>query len=400
MKVIRLHKCDGIRVLSFGPDGQTLAVLCYDGLYWLNLRRPIPKRVLWDAGGWDDGGEWPDPALSPDHRLLARSASDDRHRNAHLVLTDRSGKGGQTAMPLSWHYSSSSGLKLGEEPALQQADPRWLGWADEWDRDDVESDRSFSALQFSPDGRFLVGAVQQPGSHQTEGGLRSRARGVYRWDVAAAFRHREWTFIPPGPDILPAPGPVTCLAFSPDGGTLTAGLDDGAVSRWEFATGRRLSPLGPRPRTAAGRAGSRPRRSPGEAEPGPGVQRLAFSPDGATLAVAAGRLVTLFGTATARRRATLAHPNLVSGRFFHGPGTRPEGHSLPTGGLAFHPSGGWLATVCGDPSVRLWDVATGAAYRELRWDIGELDAVTFAPDGCLGAAGSRDGNIVIWDVDD
>jgi WD40 repeat protein len=43
--------------------------------------------------------------------------------------------------------------------------------------------------------------------------------------------------------VLPAPSPVTSLAFSPDGRRVAAGHQDGAVSFWDAATGQRLGLL-------------------------------------------------------------------------------------------------------------------------------------------------------------
>ena len=68
-------------------------------------------------------------------------------------------------------------------------------------------------------------------------------------------------------------------------------------------------------------------------------------------------------------------------------------------GLAFHPSGRYLAAVSNDTTVKLyetesWDVAT-----TYKWDVGRLRSVAFSHDGLLAAAGSSSGNVVVWDVD-
>ncbi|WP_020470212.1 WD40 repeat domain-containing protein [Zavarzinella formosa] len=68
--------------------------------------------------------------------------------------------------------------------------------------------------------------------------------------------------------------------------------------------------------------------------------------------------------------------------------------------FAFHPANGTMAVIHGGPTlVKIYDVATLKQTLVYKWKLGPLGAVTFSPDGLLGAAGSADGQIVIWDVD-
>ena len=68
-------------------------------------------------------------------------------------------------------------------------------------------------------------------------------------------------------------------------------------------------------------------------------------------------------------------------------------------GLAFHPSGRFLAATSNDVTVKLYETATWAVAAAFNWDIGRLRSVAFSPDGMLAAAGGDKGKIVIWDVD-
>ena len=68
-------------------------------------------------------------------------------------------------------------------------------------------------------------------------------------------------------------------------------------------------------------------------------------------------------------------------------------------GIAFHPSGRYLAATSNDESVKLYDTATWEIARTFTWDIGRMRSVAFSPDGTLAAAGSDTGNVVVWDVD-
>jgi WD40 repeat protein len=66
---------------------------------------------------------------------------------------------------------------------------------------------------------------------------------------------------------------------------------------------------------------------------------------------------------------------------------------------AYHPKGWYVALTNNTPTVRFFDPASWRVAKKFTWDAGELRSITFSPDGCLAAAGSGDGRIVVWDVD-
>jgi WD40 repeat protein len=68
-------------------------------------------------------------------------------------------------------------------------------------------------------------------------------------------------------------------------------------------------------------------------------------------------------------------------------------------GLAFHPSGRFLAATSNDATVKFYDTATWTEAKAFNWKIGRLRSVAFSPDGMLAAAGGDKGKIVLWDVD-
>ncbi len=54
--------------------------------------------------------------------------------------------------------------------------------------------------------------------------------------------------------------------------------------------------------------------------------------------------------------------------------------------------------VATDGTARLWSVPAGEPAGAYDWEVGRLAAVAFAPDGMTCAAGSEDGQVVVWDV--
>ncbi|VTT98004.1 possible transcriptional fis family protein : WD-40 repeat protein OS=Cyanothece sp. (strain PCC 7424) GN=PCC7424_1234 PE=4 SV=1: WD40: WD40 [Gemmataceae bacterium] len=68
-------------------------------------------------------------------------------------------------------------------------------------------------------------------------------------------------------------------------------------------------------------------------------------------------------------------------------------------GIAFHPSGRYLAATSNDQTVKLYDTTTWTVAKTYTWDVGRMRSVAFSPDGTLAAAGSDTGKVVVWDVD-
>lgn len=110
-------------------------------------------------------------------------------------------------------------------------------------------------------------------------------------------------------------------------------------------------------------------------------QRSRFSPDGRLLAVAAGRTVWLWDVVTHEARA----------RF---PAFRKYAE-----GLAFSPDGRLLAAGSRDGEIRLWDTTTCRQVACYNWKVGAIHALAFSPDGMTAAAAGHRSAIVLWDVE-
>jgi WD40 repeat protein len=166
---------------------------------------------------------------------------------------------------------------------------------------------------------------------------------------------------------------VTAVALSPDGHTLVAASNDGTLQITDVTT-----PASPRPS--------------GPLVPARGVRALAFSPDGALLAVGTADppAVQLWNL---RDRA---HPTPL--------GAPVAGPARPVYSLAFAPAGSVLAVGSADHTVRLLDASDP---RTPRWTGTPLDggadtvyAVGFGPDGATLSAAGGDGTARVWSLGD
>jgi WD40 repeat protein/serine/threonine protein kinase len=157
-------------------------------------------------------------------------------------------------------------------------------------------------------------------------------------------------------------GRVYRVAFSPEGATLaSAGQDDHTVRLWEVGSGREFRML---------------------AKHSDEVLGVAFSPDGRTVASAsADETVRLWEAATGKQGPVL------------------PGHGRGAWSVAFNPKdGATLATGARDGKVRQWESATGKLRKELPLDEPrDALAITFSPDG-RSLAGASDYSLKVWDA--
>ena len=198
---------------------------------------------------------------------------------------------------------------------------------------------STSNVAFSPDGTML-----------TSGGADLVVR---LWDTATG--QLKTTFIGPS-------GHINSVTFSPDGGILAGGTDD-KVWLWDVTTGQSVAIL----------------------EHKDGVRKVAFSPDGTTLASmnwGNDSTVRLWDTVTWQPKIIL------------------KGHNSPVSSIAFSPDGSTLATGGGwrDGMVRLWEVDTGQLIVTLGGHADFINSVAFSPDGTTLASASWDNTVWLRDT--
>jgi eukaryotic-like serine/threonine-protein kinase len=113
------------------------------------------------------------------------------------------------------------------------------------------------------------------------------------------------------------------------------------------------------------------------------ITALAFSPDGKTLASAAG-----FGESDIRLW------DVVTGKETG----RLEGHSRWVGSLVFWPDGKKLASCSADQTIRIWNLASRECLDVLRGHRLEVWRLALLPDNKTLVSGSKDGEVCVWDT--
>lgn len=112
------------------------------------------------------------------------------------------------------------------------------------------------------------------------------------------------------------------------------------------------------------------------------ITQLAWSPDGAALAIAHGGGVSLW-----------------QGGFGGSPSLTLE-HAAPVKGIAFSPDSKVLATGSADMQVRLWLMASGRSLFVMRGHTDRVNAVAISPDGRLIVSGGADRALRLVDLMD
>ena len=198
--------------------------------------------------------------------------------------------------------------ETGDEQAIPLADLRA----------DIHNIPIVSALEFSPDGRWLVSG--------TEGGK------IQMWDVATGQALVAFA----EPTVRENTGGISALEFSPDGTLLASGVHS-QIRLWEVDTGNTLLSVSTEHKRGNMNFQSYP-------EP------LEFSPDGAILANGlAHGAIQLWDVTTGDAIAVL------------------DGHTQKVETLAFSPDGQTLVSTSEDGTILLWDwdeILAGASKNE------------------------------------
>ena len=372
--------------ITFSPDGTVLAVPCYPGVWLYDVESGTEINLL--VGHTEPVGS---VAFSPDGNTLAGRSWD----NTILLWDVQTGKGTHALVG----HTENVGTMAFSPDGTRLASASWDSTVRLWDVRTGIRIHAFesntdgrTAIVFSPDGLTLAGwrgSIIHLWEVETGEPANALERDQ-RWLRSIGFSLDGATLVREGAnsaihsphegvvEVVPSfkghLNKIKSVAFSPDGATLAIVMKD-----WDSVWGDDIVI-----RLWDTRTGEMLYALTGHWNADNVLTDIyvAFSPDGDTLASA--------GSSRSMVRLWDARTGKLLGR--------PETFADGVRSIAFSPDGSTLVWTEG-PVIRSWDVGTGLR----RWPYfgghsRNVNSIAFSPDGATLASGSRDGSIGLWDV--
>lgn len=411
-QVRKLSVAEAVVLVSYSPDGKTVAIVGSAGVDVCDAatgdqRYQVKQKAVHVA------------AFSPDGKLLATDVSEPD--NSGIDLWDAAtGKHLRRLKDSRFHYdpvfSPDSKMVAG---ASEKQVTLWNAATGEMILLCAGTDESLRSIQFSPDGKQIVGCDAKNviwSWDSATGGLGRKAESARREGYSDAVFSPDLRFlslsgqdhtirlcrVPTGEPLVKLEGhdgAINSIAISPDGKLLASGGDDRAIRLWDLATGKEV------------------RRLEGHAN---GVMAVSFSGDGTTLASGSwDQTACIWDVKTGKEVRAIKHTCQVD-RVALSPDARlfaykasstalclwdlKSGEPLPgiqdkqvwegTRHMVFSPDGRTLALVRDGGAVQMWEIATGQLRRQIDTDGGF--SLVFSTDGNVLA--SLESTVMLWDL--
>ncbi|MGB7442650.1 MAG: hypothetical protein WA919_16425 [Coleofasciculaceae cyanobacterium] len=361
---------DGVRSVSFSPDGELIATASFDRTVKLWNKKGEELQTL---TGFDDG-VW-SVRFSPDGENLATASE-----GGTVILWSLQG---EEAEPLLGHEGAVLELNFspdGETLATASFDGTVNLWsvAGKFLKTTLKHQAPVFSVSFSPDGQ-LIATASKDGSIKL-----SKLDG----SLQKSWKAHENT--------------VTSIRFSPDGKLLASGSADRSVKLWNLQ-GQELETFAGHDNIVWSVAFSRDSQtlasassdgsvrlwsSYGSELPTPrgdmrAIFDVSFSPDGKTIATASQEnTIQLWDISS---KMPLLKQTLT-------------GHKDVVWSVAFSRDSQTLASASSDQTIKLWNLQ-GQELKTLKGHQDVVRSVSFSPDGQLLASAARDNTIKLWNLE-
>jgi RNA polymerase sigma factor (sigma-70 family) len=355
--------------LAFAPDGKSLA--------WANsagLIRIYDLRTG-KASNSHDGhlGVVTSVALSPDSKTLITGSTD-----ASIRLWETTS--GKELRRFEGHQGSIASIHLSRDgktlASVSPADKTVRVWEVTTGKElrRFRASTTYCEATWLPDSRrLIIRRCDDP--------------AVYFYDVATGKETRKiektWLGVRGMfyPTNVEAVHEGNILAVSPNGKMLVTSVNcsGGSFHLWDTATGKELPSLWP------------------DANNQLIVGTAVFSSDSKALVIGSSYPTTIqmWDIATRKERQQFGSHLILKD-------SAGEEYEVPTymkiTSMAISPNGRTLATAGWDPTIRLWDVATGKEHPRLEGHRGTVTSLAWSADGKTLVSGSNDGTALVWDV--